>query len=65
MSNRLLSRALSAVQQRLKQTEAEREQLRRERDYFRQIAFRFPFTLSASPNENAVGAPRRFQSWDS
>jgi len=51
-SNRLLSRALSAVQQRLKQTEAEREllrqrlkqteaereQLRRERDYFRNLA---------------------------
>jgi hypothetical protein len=64
-SNKLLSRALLAVQQRLKQTEAEREQLRRERDYFRQIAFRFPFTLSASSNENALGASRRFQSWDS
>lgn len=56
-SNRLLSRALSAVQQRLKQTEMEREQLRRERDYFRQLALRFPFTLSV----DAV-ARRRFQS---
>ena len=46
-SNRLLSRALSAVQVRLKHTEAEREQLRRERDYFRNLALRFPFTLSA------------------
>lgn len=68
-SNRLLSRALSAVQQRLKQTEAEREQLRRERDYFRQIALRFPFNLplSAGPNENAhsIGnAGRRFHSSD-
>lgn len=57
-SNRLLSRALSAVQQRLKQTEMEREQLRRERDYFRQLALRFPFTLSV----DAV-ARRRFQSY--
>lgn len=63
-SNRLLSRALSAVQHRLKQSEAEREQLRRERDYFRQIAMRFPFTLSAGGSDNA-GAARRFQSADS
>ena len=47
-SNRLLSRALAAVQQRLKQTETEREQLRRERDHFRSLALRFPFTLSVS-----------------
>jgi hypothetical protein len=47
-SNRLLSRALAAVQQRLKQVESERDQLRRERDYFRNLALRFPFTLSPS-----------------
>lgn len=58
-SNRLLSRALSAVQQRLKQTEVEREQIRRERDYFRSMVLRFPFTLSASGHDSAA---RRFQS---
>ena len=61
-SNRLLSRALSAVQQRLKQTEAEREQLRRERDYFRNLALRFPFTLSAGGYDSHGAAARRFQS---
>ncbi len=55
-SNRLLSRALSAVQQRLKQTEAEREQLRRERDYFRNLALRFPFTLSAGGYDVSAAA---------
>jgi len=57
-SNRLLSRALSAVQQRLKQTEAEREQLRRERDYFRNLALRFPFTLSAGGLDVPAAARR-------
>jgi len=52
------------VQHRLKQSESEREQLRRERDYFRQIAMRFPFSLSAGFNDSA-GAARRFQSADS
>ena len=62
-SNRLLMRALSAVQQRLKQTESERDQLRRERDYFRNLALRFPFTLSAGGYDNVYGAAaRRFQS---
>jgi len=62
-SNRLLSRALSAVQQRLKQTEVERDQLRRERDYFRSLTLRFPFTLSvAGGNDSVYGAVRRFHS---
>lgn len=63
-SNRLLSRALSAVQQRLKQTEAEREQLRRERDYFRNLALRFPFTLSAGGYDSHCAAARRFQTFE-
>ena len=63
-SNRLLSRALSAVQQRLKQTEAEREQLRRERDYFRNLALRFPFTLSAGGYDSHGAAARRFQAFE-
>ena len=58
-SNRLLSRALSAVQHRLKQAEGEREQLRRERDYFRNLALRFPFTLSVGGYDNVYGAARR------
>ena len=45
-SNRLLSRALAAVQHHIKHVETERDQLRRERDYFRNVALRFPFTLS-------------------
>lgn len=63
-SNRLLSRALSAVQQRLKQTEAEREQLRRERDYFRNLALRFPFTLSAGSYDSHGATARRFQTFE-
>ena len=45
-SNRLLSRALAAVQHHMKHVETECDQLRRERDYFRNVALRFPFTLS-------------------
>jgi hypothetical protein len=58
-SNRLLSRALSAVQHRLKQAEGEREQLRRERDYFRNLALRFPFTLSVGGHDVYGGARRQ------
>uniref|UniRef100_A0A7S0I3Q2 Uncharacterized protein n=1 Tax=Hanusia phi TaxID=3032 RepID=A0A7S0I3Q2_9CRYP len=45
-SNHLLRRALAAVQHRLQTVESERDQLRRERDYFRNMALRFPFSFN-------------------
>jgi len=34
------------LQQRLRAVEQERDQMKRERDYFRNLAMRFPFTLN-------------------
>lgn len=56
-SHRLLQRALASVQQRVRVVEAERDQMRRERDYFRAATLRFPFTLASHSTPPSQAPP--------